>query len=107
MILKGFISITVLTALVTVSCSTQKQNQKLVDSDLDGVHDMRDACPYEAGSIFNLGCPNENKQLSLSQIDQLKSTDTDLDGVMDDKDECPLMYGSPFNQGCPIDSSKK
>lgn len=68
---------------------------------------MRDACPYEAGSIFNLGCPNENKQLALSQIDQLKSTDTDLDGVMDDKDECPLLYGSPFNQGCPIDSSKK
>ena len=101
--MKYFTLTIVLIAFLTASCSTQKLNEKLVDSDLDGVHDVRDACPNEAGSIFNLGCPIENNQLTLSQIDQLKSTDTDLDGVMDDKDECPLLYGSPFNQGCPID----
>lgn len=75
---------------------------EFVDSDLDGVHDLRDACPNQSGSFFNLGCPDDNGLLSLSNIDQVKSTDTDLDGVMDDKDECPLVYGSPFNQGCPI-----
>lgn len=75
---------------------------EFVDSDLDGVHDLRDACPKEAGSLFNLGCPEDSAKVILAQIDQAKSTDSDLDGVLDDKDECPLVYGSPFNMGCPI-----
>ncbi len=87
-----------------ISCSKQQAilADKSVDTDLDGVHDRRDACPNEPGSIFNLGCPLEtNTQLS-AYYDQLKSTDSDLDGVPDEKDECPDIYGSPFNLGCPF-----
>lgn len=82
------------------SCSTRQQMAKLQDSDLDGVHDEKDACLNEPGSIFNLGCPEESL-LSLD-YNKKRSTDSDLDGVMDDKDECPEVYGSPFNQGCPF-----
>jgi hypothetical protein len=88
--------------LSSVSCTTQKKSMEFVDSDLDGVHDLRDACPYEAGSFFNLGCPNDSQLVTLTPANQTKSTDSDLDGIMDEKDECPLVYGSPFNQGCPI-----
>lgn len=72
---------------------------KWMDTDLDGVHDLKDACPMEAGSPFNLGCPEKTK-LSLN-FDRESSNDSDLDGVPDDRDECPNVYGSPFNLGCP------
>lgn len=76
--------------------------EKCVDTDLDGVHDRRDACPKEAGSIFNLGCPEEKNHQLSAYIDKIKSTDADLDGVSDEKDDCPTIYGSPFNLGCPF-----
>lgn len=75
--------------------------QTYVDSDLDGIHDERDACPFEPGSVFNMGCPQPLNHLS-SIYDKEASTDSDLDGVPDDKDECPELYGSPFNMGCPF-----
>lgn len=74
-------------------------NNEFTDSDLDGVPDYRDACPNEAGSPFNMGCPKSST--SIEETVSKLSTDTDLDGVPDDKDECPKQYGSPFNQGCP------
>jgi len=85
---------------VLVSCSTQNNWGNLQDSDLDGVHDRKDACPQEPGSVFNLGCPEETS-LSLDYNKKM-STDSDLDGVPDEKDECPETYGSPFNIGCPF-----
>ncbi|MBA5630207.1 thrombospondin type 3 repeat-containing protein [Moheibacter lacus] len=90
--------------LCQISCSKQQATlaKNDVDTDLDGVHDRRDACPNESGSVFNLGCPLETNQLLSAYYDQMKSTDADLDGVADDKDECPDVYGSPFNLGCPF-----
>lgn len=91
--------------IILSSCAQQNykvvSQQSYVDSDLDGVHDQRDACPFEAGSIFNLGCPKSSNHLS-SQFNKEDSTDSDLDSVPDDKDECPEVYGSPFNMGCPF-----
>jgi|SRR5690554_2965882 hypothetical protein len=91
-------------ALLSISCSQQQNLVKnnFQDSDLDGIHDSRDACPFEPGSIFNLGCPEDESMKLSATYDKLKSTDADLDGVPDDKDECPNLYGSPFNQGCPF-----
>lgn len=88
------------------SCASLNLSDKISyqDMDLDGVHDKKDACPQQPGSVFNLGCP-EDKLLSLFYNQDL-STDSDLDGVSDDKDECPESYGSPFNQGCPFPSVK-
>ena len=76
-------------------------DQNYIDSDLDGLHDSRDACPHEAGSLFNMGCPNKENKLALG-FNKDESTDSDLDGIPDGKDNCPLVYGSPFNQGCPM-----
>lgn len=89
--------------IVAGSCSKSltDSNYSNIDSDLDGLNDHRDACPDEAGSIFNLGCPNKEPKLSLN-FDKDKSTDSDLDGVPDYKDQCVFTYGSPFNQGCPM-----
>lgn len=91
-------------SLVVISCSQQRtlSNSQLIDSDLDGVHDRRDACPKIPGSVFNLGCPEDSTMQLSDYYNKLKSTDADLDGVPDDKDECPNLYGSPFNQGCPF-----
>lgn len=100
---KKFIFIAFINFLLA-SCSTQQLavSDRDLDSDLDGIHDLRDACPKLPGSVFNLGCP-EDQNLQLSSLfDKEKSTDSDLDGVPDDKDDCPLVYGSPFNMGCPF-----
>lgn len=95
-------SFIILSLIFITSCSQQKLlTHNFIDSDLDGVHDERDACPNEPGSIFNFGCPEDEPQLSLT-FNKEKSTDSDLDGVPDEKDECPFVYGSPFNQGCPF-----
>lgn len=102
-ILKKLVYIFVL-SLAGVSCSHQQSlsTAHFLDSDLDGVHDRRDACPTISGSVFNLGCPEDSTMQLSAYYDRLKSTDADLDGVPDDKDECPNVYGSPFNQGCPF-----
>lgn len=93
----------VLISIASISCAQQKKlaDHNKIDSDLDGIHDNRDACPMEPGSIFNLGCP-DSTQLAL-KFNESASTDSDLDGVEDSKDECPYEYGSPFNQGCPFE----
>jgi hypothetical protein len=82
------------------SCASTGRDLNFRDSDLDGVHDKKDACPDEPGSVFNLGCPDENKLTTA--LNKSLSTDDDLDGVRNDKDECPEIHGSPFNQGCPF-----
>lgn len=93
----------ILSIIFITSCTQQKllTQHDFIDTDLDGVHDFRDACPNEPGSIFNMGCPEDEPKLSLT-FNKEKSTDSDLDGIPDYKDECPLVYGSPFNQGCPF-----
>jgi len=98
MLKSSLITISFLTVLA--GCSTQNELSRFQDSDLDGVHNRKDACPKKPGSVFNLGCPQET---SLSwDYNKKMSTDSDLDGVPDEKDECPELYGSPFNQGCPF-----
>lgn len=95
--------IILISLILFTSCTQQKilSNNNSLDADLDGVHDYRDNCPDEPGSIFNFGCPNAEPKLS-SIYDKNKSTDADLDGIPDSKDDCPALYGSPFNQGCPF-----
>lgn len=88
--------------ILTVSCSVRQQTaeRRWADTDLDGVHDLKDNCPDQPGSPFNLGCPDDS--VLSADFNRLLSTDSDLDGVPDSKDDCPYEYGSPFNLGCPI-----
>ena len=54
------------------------------DADDDGVSDLEDKCPNEAGLVIFGGCP-----------------DTDGDGIPNADDECPEQAGVASNQGCP------
>lgn len=56
------------------------------DTDGDGVIDLKDKCPNEAGKRDD-GCP---------------WGDSDGDGITDDKDKCPNEKGIEKYQGCPI-----
>ena len=60
-----------------------KKEEKIQDSDNDGVVDSLDLCPNLFGSITANGCP-----------------DLDNDGVPDKYDLCPETPGS-FSAGCP------
>jgi type IX secretion system PorP/SprF family membrane protein len=83
-ILKGEPAVSVFTPIVP--------NNKIVatDSDLDGVNDYEDPCPYIKGTIATRGCP-----------------DTDEDGLVDMVDFCPLESGPKTNGGCPVLTARK
>lgn len=59
------------------------------DSDGDGIADVRDRCPNEAGPANNGGCP-------------LPASDRDGDTVVDTADRCPDQAGDVNNGGCPL-----
>lgn len=56
------------------------------DRDGDGVTDVVDKCPDQAGPLSNQGCP---------------LLDRDGDGINDMVDKCPDQAGPLDNQGCP------
>ena len=59
--------------------------EKLADTDGDGVPDVNDICPDQAGPWGFSGCP-----------------DSDGDAIPDHLDECPEVYGSWKYTGCPV-----
>ena len=61
----------------------EEEEEKVQDTDKDGVVDSLDLCPNIAGSIEANGCP-----------------DFDKDGIPDKYDLCPEIPGS-FSAGCP------
>jgi len=63
------------------------KNKKLLDTDGDGIADINDDCPRDAGSIARNGCP--------------EPLDTDNDGVPDSEDNCPELAGLSTLGGCP------
>lgn len=65
--------------------NTRKPQPTITDADGDGVPDVLDACPLEAGPTLTNGCP-----------------DRDGDGVADKDDACPDQAGTLANKGCPV-----
>jgi len=61
----------------------EEKEEKVQDTDNDGVVDSLDLCPNLAGSVEANGCP-----------------DLDKDGIPDKYDLCPEIPGS-FSAGCP------
>jgi hypothetical protein len=53
------------------------KNKKPLDTDGDGIADINDDCPRDAGSIARNGCP--------------EPLETDNDGVPDTEDNCPEL----------------
>ncbi|MBI1224869.1 MAG: OmpA family protein [Bacteroidetes bacterium] len=58
-----------------------------LDTDGDGLPDLQDYCPNEAGTMLANGCP-----------------DSDDDGVPNGEDDCPTIKGPAENRGCPVNS---
>ncbi len=79
-----------------VARTTRKEEPK--DSDGDGIADLDDACPAEAG--FESRDPRNNGCLRAQG-----PIDTDKDGVTDEVDACPEVVGDsspdPAKNGCP------
>jgi outer membrane protein OmpA-like peptidoglycan-associated protein len=85
-----------------------------VDTDGDGIADINDDCPQEAG-IAPTGCPDRDRDGVLDKDDKCpdepgiialqgcpeKAKDTDGDGINDDIDECPTVAGLATFKGCP------
>lgn len=67
-----------------------RYDEKFLDSDGDGVPDVRDRCPNEAedrdGFQDNDGCPDP---------------DNDGDGIVDGEDGCVMEKGPKERKGCP------
>lgn len=79
-------------AVFLFSSSAFSQTNATTDSDGDGLADLSDACPNEAGVAANNGCPAR--------------LDKDGDLVADKVDQCPDMAGPADNNGCPPGTTK-
>ena len=89
--------------------------ERSTDTDQDGIIDVKDKCPEDAGPIENEGCPwpDSDKDgvydkddacpetAGVKEKDGCPITDRDEDGVNDENDNCPDEPGSVKNSGCP------
>ncbi len=93
----------------------EEEKDELEDTDGDGVADIYDLCPSEAGIAMFDGCPDSDGDGIPDHKDKCPEDagpkifdgcpDTDGDGVPDSEDECPNVPGSKESKGCPtIDS---
>lgn len=81
-----------------------------VDSDGDGVADIRDNCPTVHGFAIYNGCPEKEGKVEVAAaatagtaiVAKTANVDTDGDGVMDGSDRCPGIKGVAPT-GCPPD----
>lgn len=74
-------------ACVDKAGTKQLRKDGCPDSDGDGIVDCDDKCPTVKGPTENIGCP---------------WPDTDGDGVTDNIDTCPTDKGEVNNSGCPL-----
>jgi outer membrane protein OmpA-like peptidoglycan-associated protein len=90
------------------------------DNDKDGLPDVNDACPNEAGPVENRGCPvrdtdgdgipddidrcrlDPEDRDGFEDDDGCPEVDNDFDGTLDVNDNCPVDPGPRTNQGCPV-----
>lgn len=82
------------------------------DTDGDGIPDLTDQCPTEAGPATLLGCPDTDGDGLADKNDKCPDVagpatmmgcpDADGDGVTDAEDNCPSEAGPATNNGCPI-----
>jgi outer membrane protein OmpA-like peptidoglycan-associated protein len=71
----------------------------LSDRDGDGIPDVNDKCPDNAGLSVNNGCPEYFKG---NPAFVSPTSDRDKDGILDKDDLCPDQPGPINNQGCPL-----
>ncbi len=99
-----------------VGAATVSYQIRKSDRDRDGVTDVDDKCPDEAGSSDTRGCPDGDLDGIADKDDKCPTepgvkneggcpaqatTDQDNDGVIDQDDACPDMAGVKKLSGCP------
>ncbi len=82
-----------------------------IDTDKDGINDLADDCPEQAGTAQFNGCPDSDGDDVQDANDECPNDrgpvklkgcpDTDQDGVADKDDDCPEQQGVAANNGCP------
>jgi outer membrane protein OmpA-like peptidoglycan-associated protein len=91
------------------------------DTDEDGIPDVNDNCPTEAGFERYSGCPipdtdgdgfndEVDKCVTIAGIAKYEGCpipDTDKDGINDEVDKCPAVAGLAKYNGCPIPDTDK
>lgn len=92
-----------------------KEEEVPADRDGDGILDLVDSCPDEAGLKELMGCPDSDGDGIANKDDKCPNItgeaafegcpDTDGDTVPDAEDECPTVAGLLKFKGCP-DSDK-
>ena len=105
--------------IIVMDCEKEIIDQIIIeratDSDNDGIVDIKDKCPDEAGSEENEGCPwpdSDNDGVidkddacpdiaGIKEKDGCPITDRDEDGINDENDSCPDEPGNSKNNGCP------
>lgn len=85
----------------------------VTDRDKDGIADVSDDCPDEAGPSNTMGCPDRDGDGTADKNDECPDDsgpmdlngcpDYDNDGVADKDDYCPTDPGPVENDGCPVD----
>lgn len=84
------------------------------DKDGDGVLDVDDVCPDEAGVAALRGCPDKDKDgvadkddkcadvAGLARYNGCPIPDSDKDGINDEEDKCAQQAGVARYNGCPV-----
>jgi OOP family OmpA-OmpF porin len=92
------------------------QEEKIPDTDGDGINDKEDKCPTVPGIARYQGCPipdSDNDGVNdeedkckdipgLARYQGCPIPDRDADGVNDEEDRCPDVAGPATNGGCPV-----
>lgn len=81
------------------------------DTDKDGIADIDDKCPMDAGIAAMDGCPDRDNDGIMDSEDACADTygqkvlkgcpDSDGDGIADQNDRCPETPGMRRFEGCP------
>ncbi len=82
-----------------------------LDTDGDGIPDVKDKCPLTAGDKALEGCPDRDGDTVIDKrdncpdiagpVDLKGCPDTDGDGIVDIEDQCPQVAGGAALKGCP------
>lgn len=101
------------------AAAADKSSKSKKDRDKDGVADVNDQCPGQAGSAATKGCPDADGDGIADREDSCPGAagvirykgcpvpDADKDGINDEDDQCPQVVGVGKYNGCPVPDTDK